>query len=450
MKLNYLFGLLFILLITACGKQASNPVYLTKNDQGNSKEVIIAYNELNDSLSYEVLVNEDYSENRSLSSNSDTDDKQSLKTLDASKTVFRKKILDFFQLKYLEKPQNEEGLASNEQDELLNDAEEEEFASIWQRISNGLELTESSVDFPIVKRHIKQILKHRKSFANATRRAEPFLHMIVEEVERRNLPLELALLPFVESHYHTNAVSPRSKAGGLWQFTRWTGKFYGLEQNWWYDGRFDVYESTHAALDLLEDMYKRYDDWYLALAAYNWGMGNLDRAMRKAGGKNKNNFWTVKLPAETRQYVPKLLAYAYIVRSHQHYDLPIHPIENEPKIATISIDKPYELERLAAAAKVSIHEFRKLNPAHRRWATKPNKTVKMIVPYEHSDQFEVRIKKLKVKSYTYRKYTVRRGDSLYEIALNNGTDVRTLKETNQLRSNIIRIGQKLIIPSQTL
>ncbi len=324
-----------------------------------------------------------------------------------------------------------------------------DYNTIWPHIESQLTFGEELAGLPTVRRHIKTLLRSPKQLQATTRRAEPFLPHIIEEVQRHNMPIEIALLPFVESRFYALARNPRSKAGGIWQFTRATGRFYGLDQNWWYDARFDVRQSTRAALNLLQDLHDRYDDWLLALAAYNWGMGNVDKSIRKSRkrGVKSISYWSIRLPRETRNYVPKLIAYAQIIAKQAEYGITLHPVEKKPSTAWVPISKPYEMSQLAEAANLSVHHFRQLNAGFRRWAVKPNNQYHVLLPADVVSTFQSRLKNPKLQSNSkWTSHIVERGDSLYKIAHHYGITVRTIKRVNRLDTSVIRIGQRLIIP----
>ena len=200
---------------------------------------------------------------------------------------------------------------------------------IWVRIREGFELP-SALEQPRVRKHLAYYRSHPKYLWRVTTRAEPFLHFILEEIERRALPTDLVLLPVIESAYRPFAYS-HGRAAGLWQFIPSTGKLYGLEQNWWYDGRRDVYAATHAALDYLTSLNKRFKgDWLLTLAAYNAGPNAVSRAIDKNRRKSRpTSYWYLDLPRETDNYVPKLLALKTIVEDPQNYRVKLLPIENK-------------------------------------------------------------------------------------------------------------------------
>ena len=224
----------------------------------------------------------------------------------------------------------------------------QEQQDVWERISMQLR-----ADIPNDQRVIHYrdwYLRHPSHLNTVAQRAEPFLYMITEEIEKRDLPLELALLPIVESSFDQFAYS-HGRAAGLWQITAPTGRSFGLEQNWWYDGRRDVVESTRAALDLLEYLNRKFDgNWLHALAAYNTGEGRVFRAIRnnRAAGK-PTDFWSLDLPRETSDYVPKLLAVSDVIQNRDKYGISIPAIDNEPAVKLV---KPKTQMDLAMAAKV--------------------------------------------------------------------------------------------------
>ena len=202
--------------------------------------------------------------------------------------------------------------------------------SIWPRIRDGFAI-DTHLDHPWVQSELAWYSKHPEYLFRTMTRAEPFLHYILEEAEKRDMPTELVLLPIVESAYQPFAYS-HGRAAGIWQFIPSTGKLYGLEQNWWYDGRRDIYASTQAALNYLQNLNKLFKgDWTLALAAYNSGSGTVQRAIRKNKKKGKpTDFWHLKLPKETRAYVPKLMALKELVENSELYDISLRCIPNAP------------------------------------------------------------------------------------------------------------------------
>ena len=320
-------------------------------------------------------------------------------------------------------------------------------ADIWERMRAGFVLPESSERRTLSER--KWYAKHPKFLDRTAERADPYLHYIVEAVERRGMPLELALLPVVESAFQPFAYS-HGRAAGLWQFIPGTGKRFGLKQNWWYDGRRDVTESTRAALDYLEYLHKEFDgDWLLALAAYNSGEGNVGKAIRKNRKRGKPiDFFSLDLPRETEAYVPKLLAIRDLVADPAKYGLTLKTISNEPKITTVAIDSQLDLALAAEMADLSLEEIYQYNPGFNRWATDPAGPHRLTLPIDKADGFRARLAELPdSKRVQWKRHKIRSGEALSTIARRYNTTTAVLKQVNRLRGNNIRAGRHLIIPS---
>ena len=280
-------------------------------------------------------------------------------------------------------------------------------------------------------------------------RSTNYMYYIVEEVERRGLPMELALLPAVESAFKANAIS-RSKAAGLWQFIPATGRLYGLEQNWWYDGRRNVIDSTNAALDYLELLYKQFDnDWFLALAAYNGGSGNLSKAIRKNEKANKpTDYVNLSLRSETRRYVPKLIALKNIINTPEQFNVKRPYILNQPYFTTLPLPSgQINLSELSKKADINLEKLNQLNPDFLRWTTAPSRSNELLVPIKDVTRVKVALANLKLeKPIEYKRYKVQKGDTLSSIALRFSMSVRTIKKLNKLSNSFIKIGQNLLIP----
>lgn len=242
--------------------------------------------------------------------------------------------------------------------------QDDDVYTVWSRIREGFNIPD--MDNSVVEENRKKYSKNPAYLNRMAHRSKPFLYHIIEEVERRNLPTEIALLPFVESAFVTKAES-RAKAAGLWQFMPATGKHFSLDQNMWRDDRYDVFESTNAALTYLERLYAMFGDWQLALAAYNWGEGNLSRAIKnnQAAGK-PTDYMSLKMPAETRNYYPKLQAIKEIVQDPQKYGLELPLVYNEPSLIEIYKNQDIDLDKAAKFAGVSKEEFLKINPSFNR------------------------------------------------------------------------------------
>jgi membrane-bound lytic murein transglycosylase D len=282
-------------------------------------------------------------------------------------------------------------------------------------------------------------------------RAAPYLHYIVGEVEKRGLPLELALLPIIESAFQPYAYS-RARADGLWQFIPSTGGRFGLKQDWWYDGRRDVVAATQAALDYLTYLHDMFDgDWLNAIAAYNCGEGNVSRAIRRnRAAKKKIDFWNLKLPAETRAYVPRLLAMRDIVANPEKFGLSIEGMPDMPYFVTVETGGQISIEVAAELAGVTTGEMYDLNPAFHRWATDPTGPHMLLVPVESADAFRESLLQLTPdQRMRVERYTARAGDTIGAIAQRFGTTTQHLRELNDFPApaNTVAEGVELRVPS---
>jgi membrane-bound lytic murein transglycosylase D len=319
---------------------------------------------------------------------------------------------------------------------------------VWQRIAMQLKL-----DIPEHKKveyYRNWFLTHPKHLEAVSSRAEPFLYLIVEKIEQRHLPLELALLPVVESSFDPFAYSHGS-AAGLWQFVPGTGKMYGLKQNYWYDGRRDVAAATDAALDYLTYLNNRFDgNWNHAIAAYNSGGGRVSRAITKNTKAGKPiDFFSLDLPKETSSYVPKLLALADVVANQEHYGITIPAIANKPVLEIVDPKEQLDLAIAANYANLSVTELQSYNPAYNQWATDPEGPFHFLLPLDKIEQFNQSVEENRGKGVKLIRYKVKSGDTLSVIARNNDTTSKIIRTANNLSSNMIRIGQFLMIPTST-
>jgi membrane-bound lytic murein transglycosylase D len=322
-----------------------------------------------------------------------------------------------------------------------------EHADLWERIRDGLHLAPLENDH-LIERHEQWFARNPQYMANMVERARLYLYYIVDEVEKRGMPMEIALLPAIESAYQPHAYS-RARAVGLWQFIPSTGRLYGLKANWWYDGRRDVMASTQAALDYLEKLNKDFNgDWHLALAAYNCGEGRVARLMAQNAREGKpTGYEHLALPRETRNYVPKLIAIVNIVSDPEKYNLALASIPNEPYFAKVDAGSQIDLGVIARLADMPVDELYRINPAYRQWITDPNGPHHLLVP---ADKKEVLIAGLSALPETERvkwgHHSVRRGDTLSEISRRYGVSVEAIKTANNLRGSLLRVGQDLLIP----
>lgn len=318
---------------------------------------------------------------------------------------------------------------------------------IWQRIRTGFQISDYQSLHPDTEQHLRWFIDHPDYIDRVVERARPYLYHIVEEVSKRDMPLEVALLPVVESGFKPHAYS-RSHAAGLWQFIPGTGKVYGLDQNWWYDGRRDVIQSTRAALDYLEKLYNDFGDWQLALAAYNCGEGTVGRAIKRneAAGK-PTDFWSLDLPSETSAYVPKLMAVSHMVKFPERYEISLSPVDNKPYIGVVDVGSQIDLAVAAEMADISEDELHQLNPAFNRWATAPDGPHHLVLPLDKIDGFKTALANMPASQrVTWARHQIRRGESLSVIASRYNTTISVVKQANKLSSNQIRAGQHLLIP----
>jgi membrane-bound lytic murein transglycosylase D len=320
-------------------------------------------------------------------------------------------------------------------------------SNIWARIRAGFSI--KPLDSPLVEREARWFANNPEYMQRMMERASLYLYYIVEEVEKRGMPMEIALLPAIESAYKANAYS-RARASGLWQFIPSTGRLYGLKANWWYDGRRDVQASTQAALDYLEKLYNDFDgDWHLALAAYNAGEGRVMRARAKNRRKGKPDDYVNlrQLKAETRHYVPKLMAMASIVADPTKYGVKLADIPNEPYFARVETGSQVDLGVVAKLVDLPVDDLHMINPGYRRWATDPNGPHHLLVPADKEQDLIEGLNNLpEADRIRWQHHAVKRGETLSEIGRRYGLSVQALRTTNNLRSNLLRVGQDLLIP----
>ena len=287
---------------------------------------------------------------------------------------------------------------------------------VWQRLRSKFSLP--TQNNKRLDQQLNWYVKHPEYMKRVSERAAPYLHYIAETAEAMNIPSEIALLPIVESAFKPFAYS-HGRASGIWQFIPATGKRYGLKQNWWYDGRRDVYASTVAAYKLLNNLNKQFKgDWLLALAAYNSGERNVHRAVRKNKRKGKpTDFWNLKLPAETRAYVPKLLALKRIIAEPEKYNIQLTKIENTPYFEKVETKSQIDLARIADLSELPLDDIYKLNPAFNRWATSPTGPHYILLPLKEAAIFKEKLAALPpTKRISWVRHKIRNGETISDIA----------------------------------
>lgn len=317
---------------------------------------------------------------------------------------------------------------------------------VWQRIRNGYGLP--GHDNERVTAELRQYARLTDYWARISERAAPYLFHIVEEVEARDMPLELALLPIVESAFQPFAYS-HGRAAGIWQFVPATGRHYGLDQNWWYDGRRDVLAATDAALNYLTYLGEMFDgDWLLALAAYNAGEGTVSRAItRNENAGRPTDYWSLDLPAETMAYVPRLLAISELVAAPATHGIALTPIPNEPVVEVVDLDRQIDLALVTELAEIEMDLLYALNPGYNRWATAPEGPHRLLLPREQADRFRERLAEVPQDEWMrWQRHQVASGETLGEIANRYHVTVSTLQAANDLDGHVIRSGSHLMVP----
>ena len=271
---------------------------------------------------------------------------------------------------------------------LLDQAKAQTFGtgSLWASLRKDFRMNE--VNSELVRRHESKFAANSAYFDRTITRSKPYMYHIANEVRKRNMPAEIALLPFIESAFVTKAKS-HVGASGLWQFMPATGRHYGLEKTPLYDGRHDVYAATDAALNYLQYLHGLFGDWSLALAAYNWGEGNVGRAVNRARAQGLEPIYeNLRMPDETRNYVPKLLAVRNIVANPQTFGMNITEINNQPYFKSLSIDKPIDNSTIARFANISESELLTLNPGFNAPVFIPKNNRRLLLPVDSVASFE--------------------------------------------------------------
>ena len=322
----------------------------------------------------------------------------------------------------------------------------EDYDDLFDRMRAGFAFDE--VQEPAIDVQLAWFEHNPDYLERVFQRGQRYMYHIITEVEARGMPLEFALLPVVESAYEPFAYS-RSRAAGLWQFIPDTGARFGLKRDWWYDGRRDVVESTRAALDYLQALHDQFDgDWLLAIAAYNVGENTVQRELdfNRANGK-PTDFWHLRLPAETRAYVPKLLALKRLMAEPERYGLEFAAIPNEPYFAVIDTDSQIDLKIAAQLASTSYDELVALNPGYNRWATDPDGPHRMLVPIDNADGFDTALKTLGPDDRVrFASHEVTRKETLAMIAKQYGTSIAVITKINDLKGGKVTPGETLKIP----
>lgn len=328
----------------------------------------------------------------------------------------------------------------------LNSTYSSEDKDLWKVIADQQEIRVD--DNSRVQSHINWITQRPDYLASISKRAEPFLYLVVSELKKEKLPIEIALLPIVESDYYPFSYS-HGTATGVWQFIPSTGRMYGLEEDWWHEDRRDVLASTKAAVRYLKDLNQMFDgDWLLSIAAYNAGPGRVQRAIDKnlKQGK-KTDYWSLDLPKETEKYVPKLLAIAKVLKDPASYNQKLLSIENKPYLEPIKLESQFDLALIAQWTNLSIDEIYSFNPGLKRWATPEALPYTILLPINVIDDFKETLSNQKNRpKVSWTRYKVKEGDSLSVIAQNFNTTINQIQSVNEISGNLIRANTYLIVP----
>lgn len=315
---------------------------------------------------------------------------------------------------------------------------------IWSRLRQDFRLSE--VNPELVRRHEQYYASRSPYFNRTIDRSRPYLYHIASEVEKRKMPAEIALLPFIESAFVTKARS-HVGASGLWQFMPATGRQYGLAQTHLYDDRHDIYAATDAALNYLQYLHGLFGDWSLALAAYNWGEGSVSRAVERARAQGLAPVYeNLKMPNETRNYVPKLLAVRNLINNPQAFGLHLSAIDNKPYFKAVTVDTPLDIQAAARLAGVSEDEFNRLNPSPRVPVFLPSDKRKMLLPVHAAAVFERNYRAAnKADLLSWDIHTVHSGTTLADLAARSGMSVGDIKRINNLSGNSIASGRSILL-----
>ncbi len=302
-----------------------------------------------------------------------------------------------------------------------------------------------------VQTHIKWYIRNPNHVERVAQRAKPYLRYIVKELKKNGLPLELALLPIIESAFDPFAYS-HGRASGLWQFIPATGRRYGLKIDWWFDGRRDIRASTQAAIRYLKRLNKLFDgDWLLTIAAYNAGEGNILKSIKKSGiNREQVEFWQLKVLSETASYVPRLLAISEVISNPSVYGVTLPNIPDKPYWGLVDTYRQIDLNTAARLAEISQETLYSLNPGFNQWATHPEGPHELVLPCEKVKVFKKNLSELKESEHiSWKRHRVKNGESLSSIAEKYNSTVRQIKASNGLRKNLIRKNQSLLIPAPT-
>ena len=319
---------------------------------------------------------------------------------------------------------------------------------LWDRIVRGYAIPD--MDGPLVDKWEQWYAERPDYVARMVERSRRYLYHIVTEVEARGMPSEIALLPIVESAFNPNALSV-SRASGIWQFMPQTGKTYGLKQNWWFDSRRDVIAATNSALDYLQTLNAEFNDWQLSLAAYNWGEGNVRRAVarNRARGLPVDFASLTGVPAETRNYVPKLQAVKNIIADPQKYGLEMADVPNAPYFTVVRTTVRMDVKRAAELAELPLDEFLALNPQHNRPVISGADEYAILLPIDKAEIFAAKLDLVAQPLVSWSAHRMKKGETLPQVAARYGMSIETLRSVNGIGPRqTVPTGYALLVPMQ--
>ena len=319
-------------------------------------------------------------------------------------------------------------------------------SSLWQRIRQGFGLPDMTS--PLVREQEEWFAKRPDYISRTVARSSRYLYYIVEQVEKRGMPTEIALLPIIESAYNPVAYS-RAHASGIWQFIPSTGKLYGLQQNFWYDGRRDVTAATNAALDYLEKLYEMFGSWDLALASYNWGEGAVSRAIAKNAARGlATDYRSLNMPNETRYYMPKLQAVKNIIANPAQFGIDLADVPNQPYFVAVTTTRNIDVKLAAKFADMSLDEFLSLNPGNSRPVIKADGARTLLFPADKADIFRSNMEAHDAPLVSWQAYKLKPGESIDRIAARYNMSVAQLKQVNGIAPKRgVSAGATLLVPS---
>ena len=319
-------------------------------------------------------------------------------------------------------------------------------SSLWDRIRQGFGLTD--ITTPLVQQQIDWFTNRPEFIKRTVERSNRYLYHIVEEVQKRGMPTEIALLPVIESAFNPVAYS-RAHASGIWQFIPSTGKHYGLQQNFWYDGRRDVMAATNAALDYLEKLYDMFGSWDLALAAYNWGEGAVSRAIAKNTARGlPTDYQSLSMPLETRYYVPRLQAVKSIIANPALYGITLEEIPNRPYFAMVTTTRHMDMRLAAKLADTPLDEFMSLNAGYSRPVIRAISEQTLLVPMEKAETFRTNLKNHDEPLVSWQAYQLKNGETLERVAARYNVTVAYLRQINSITpKRKIGAGSMVLVPT---